>query len=124
MSYILSEYCSRWKLSVNRGKTKVVVLRKGGRLPDNLYFYYDGYQLEKVNKYTYLGIVFTSGGSFSEACSTLSSSHSRQYSNKEFICFVIPFPLIWPILFYGTEIWGFLKANQIERIHTLFRKRT
>ena len=68
---ILSEYCSRQKLSVNRDKTKVVVFRKGGRLPGTLAFYYDGHQLEIVNKYTYLGIVFTSGGSFSEACSTL-----------------------------------------------------
>ena len=49
--------------SVNRDKTKVVVFRKGGRLSDNLSFYYDGHKLDIVNKYTYLGIVFTSGGS-------------------------------------------------------------
>jgi len=40
LMYKLIEYCSRWKLSVNRDKTKVVVFRKGGRLPDNLSFYY------------------------------------------------------------------------------------
>ena len=35
---ILEEYCSRWKLTVNKNKMKIVVFRRGGRLPDNLEF--------------------------------------------------------------------------------------
>ena len=34
----LSDYCKRWKLVVNTGKTKVMVFRKGGRLPKNCTF--------------------------------------------------------------------------------------
>ena len=28
---ILNEYCSRWRLVVNTDKTKVIILRRGGR---------------------------------------------------------------------------------------------
>ena len=68
---ILSDYCSRWKLTVNVAKTKVMVFRKGGILPRNLAFYYNGQQLEIVKNFKYLGIVFTAGGSFAEAQNAL-----------------------------------------------------
>ena len=63
---ILENYCNRWKLKVNTQKTKVMVLRKGDRLRDNISFYYDGAELEIVNKFVYLGVTFTTGGSFHE----------------------------------------------------------
>ena len=43
-----------------------MVFRKGRRLPNNISFYYDGAELEIVNKFVYLGVTFTSGGSFHE----------------------------------------------------------
>ena len=30
--------------------------------------------------------------------------------------------LVTPILNYGSEVWGFCKANQIERVHLQFCK--
>ena len=60
---ILEEYCDRWKLTVNKSKTKIVIFRKRGRLPANLQFNYKGSKIDIVNKFCYLGIVFTSGGS-------------------------------------------------------------
>ena len=38
--------------------------RKGGRVNRNIRFIYKGHVLEIVSKFTYLGIVFTTGGSF------------------------------------------------------------
>ena len=61
---ILEQYCSTWKLKVNTNKTKVMVFRKSGRLPENLHFFYDGSELEIVNKFVYLGVTFSTGGSF------------------------------------------------------------
>ena len=48
---VLVNYCNRWKLKVNVDKTKIMVFRKGGVLPRNLKFYYNGQQLEIVNKF-------------------------------------------------------------------------
>ena len=41
-----------------------MIFRKGGRVKRNIRFIYEGNILEIVSKFTYLGIVFTTGGSF------------------------------------------------------------
>ena len=85
---ILYEYCQRWKLTVNLIKSKIIIFRKGGRLPQNLSFRYVDTNLEIVNKFTYLGIVFISGDCFSEAQATLSGQAQKaifamnRYSDK------------------------------------------
>lgn len=41
-----------------------MIFRKNGRIRRNLKFYYNNSEVEIVSKFTYLGIVFTPGGSF------------------------------------------------------------
>ena len=48
-----------------------MVFRKGGLLPRNLSFIFDNTVLKIVKKFTYLGVVFTTGGSFTETQNTL-----------------------------------------------------
>jgi len=48
-----------------------MVFRNGGPLRKNLQFVYKGEVLEIVNTFTYLGIVFTVGGSFNKTYETL-----------------------------------------------------
>ena len=43
-------------------KTKILIFRKGGRIPRDLVFIYDGEPLEIVKAFKYLGSVFTAGG--------------------------------------------------------------
>jgi len=52
------EYCNRRKLIVNIDKTKVVIFRKGGRIPKDIEFLYDGKRVDMVNNFNYLGVVF------------------------------------------------------------------
>lgn len=51
---LLEDYCSRWKLTVNTSKTKIMIFKKSGRLPANLRFTYNGAEIEIVNKFIYL----------------------------------------------------------------------
>ena len=44
-----------------------MIFKKGGQLRRNLSFKYGNHELEIVSKYAYLGIVFTTGGSFNTA---------------------------------------------------------
>ena len=131
---LLLEYCNKWKLKVNVNKTKVMVFRKGGILPRNLAFFYNEQQLEIVSKFRYLGVVFTAGGSFSEAQNTLAGQAQKAIFqlNKYIYKFTFLPPrhkldlfdkLILPILNYGSEVWGFSQANAIERVHLQFCKR-
>ncbi len=74
---VLDDYCQKWKLTVNIDKTKIMVFRKGGMLPKQLKFFYNDYELEIESQFSYLGIVFSSGGSFSHAQSTLSGQAQK-----------------------------------------------
>ena len=61
---LLYGYCQRWKLVVNTNKTKILIFRKSGRISQRLNIYYNNNIIEIVNKFSYLGIVFTAGGVF------------------------------------------------------------
>ena len=54
----LKACCDRLHMEVNRDKTKVMVFRKGGYLSKHEKWYYDGTEMEIVNKYHYLGFAF------------------------------------------------------------------
>ena len=94
---------------------------------------YGDINLEIVKKFNYLGIVFTPGGSLSEAQATLSGQALKAIfaMNRYLNNFVHLKPshildlfdkLISPILNYGSEVWGFAKADNIERVHLQFAK--
>lgn len=55
-------YCQQWKLEVNIEKTKIVIFTKG-RVKNNV-FYYNGKEIEIVKNFKYLGVIFSSSGSF------------------------------------------------------------
>lgn len=131
---ILKVYCNRWKLKVNTNKTKVMVFRKGGAIARTVQFSYDGTDIEIVKSFTYLGIVFTQGGSFNEAQHTLAGQAQKAIFklNKylyKFTSITVKHrlelfdKLVLPILNYCAEVWGFIPALNIERVHTQFLKK-
>ena len=61
------EYCGKWNLSVNKQQTKFVLFRKGSILRRNTQFQYGKNNLEIVNQFAYLGIIFTTGGALHQA---------------------------------------------------------
>ncbi|MEW8542106.1 MAG: reverse transcriptase family protein, partial [Candidatus Thiodiazotropha sp.] len=127
-------YCDTWKLSLNTTKSKVVVFRKGGRLPLGLNFNYNGKNLEIVQSFTYLGVVFSSTGSFSQLQETLASQAQKALFKLDkciqpftgltpsFICDLFD-KLVVPVLCYASEVWGFIRAPAIERVHLKFMKK-
>ena len=78
---LLLKYCNRWKLIVNVNKTKIMCFRKGGQLSRDTQFYYNGNIVEVVCKFTYLGVVFSSG-SFTEAPFFVRSSFKGNVKNE------------------------------------------
>ena len=116
------------KRTINVSKTKVLIFRNGGPLPMDISFKCNGTPSEIVSSFKYLGIVFTVGGSFSEAQKTLAGQAQKAIFklNKYLYKFTFITPmhkfelfdkLISPIFNYGSEVWGFAKANAIERTH-------
>ena len=131
---ILENYCSRWKLTVNTSKTKILIFRNGGMLPGNLAFMYNGENIEIVKQFSYLGVVYTAGGLCHQTQKTLAGQALKAIfaMNKYLYKFTYLKPLhvldlfdklISPILNYGSEVWGFHKAPAIEAVHLQFCKK-
>ena len=106
-----------------------MIFRGGGILPRD--FYYSGIELAIVSSFSYLGIVFSTGGSFSECHKTLAGQALKAIFklNRYLYNFTNITPrhklelfdkLVTPILNYGSEVWVFAKATQVERIHMSF----
>ena len=61
---IVENYCNKWKITFK--ENKIVIFRKGGKLGVNDKWFYNGSQIEVIKHFTYPGMAFSSGGSFSE----------------------------------------------------------
>jgi hypothetical protein len=131
---ILYEYCLRWKLTVNVEKTKIMIFKKSGRIRQNIQFMYDNKIIEIVSKFTYLGIVFTSGGAFGETTEALCGQAQKAIFKLNSYLYKYPGikishslelfdKLILPILHYGSEVWGFNEGINVERVHLQYCKR-
>ena len=126
------QYCKKWNLTVNTDKTKIMVFRKGGRLQADERWTIGGAEIEIVNHFNYLGIVFSSGGSFMKATKTLSGKAIKALGSLFSITNTLEVPInimcnlfeafVCSILNYGCEIWGFSKADDVEKVQRKFCK--
>lgn len=129
---IFQSYCKLWKLQVNVNKTKVMIFCK--RKAKHKYkFTFQDAELEIVDTYTYLGVVFKYNGSFIETKKKLVDQSQKslfciyKLIRNEYIPIDILLKMfdsmIEPILLYGSEVWGFENVKIIEQIHLKFCKR-
>ena len=100
---------------------------------------YEHQVIEIVKTFIYctlniIGIVFTTGGSFSEAQNTLAGQAQNAIFKLNKYLYKFMFvalkhkldlfdKLIKPLLNYSCEIWGFCQANAIEKLHMQFCKK-
>ncbi len=110
---VLYEYYSKWGLSVNTDKSKIIVFRKRGILSKHEKWTYNNMNLETVTYY----IVFSSRLIWTKTCETLAMQASKAMepvlillNNNGHIDFKTACKIfdskIFPILTYGSEIWG------------------
>ena len=108
------------------------MFRKGGPLSQQERWTYGNEEIEIVNNFNYLGVVLSSGGSFIKATRTLSgkalkatNSLLQKTKDKEVpvgVMFGLFASFVTPILNYACEVWGFIRADNIERVHRKFCK--
>ena len=129
----LKQYCDNWGLTVNRGKTKCVVFKKGGLIGKKDIFYYDGEQIETVNSFKYLGFVFGSSGKFAKGINAILEQSNKALFGMKSLQYMYPElqpktqlhlfnTLVKPVLNNSSEIWGFCEAEKLERLHLGFLK--
>ena len=111
----LQEYCGIWCLDINIDKTKIVIFNKSRKMFP-FKFYYNEKEIEIVQNYKHLGVVFSSTRSFAKARIDLYNRALKAYfkmkGNFENYLQSIDISLhvfdytVKPILLYGCEVWG------------------
>lgn len=130
----LSEYCRMWNLCVNLDKSKVLVIRKGGRIGKSERWKYRGEDIEVVKRYKYLGVIVTSGLSMNEHMverERLSKNSMNAVWKKvigsESVCLSEKYRLFRAVFCsmfcYCSQVWGYGYADQVERLLRYFLKR-
>ena len=127
---VLQTCCDEMKLTVNIDKTKIMVFRGGGRLAKGLCWYLGKQKIEIVNRFCYLGFVFTPKLSESIGVKILAKKGKkallsvlrvlwkhREMSRETF--FKVFDMKIKPVLLYGSEVWGLKRLDSIEKVHLL-----
>ena len=129
----LWNYCTKWGLTVNTNKTKIVVFRKGGKLKAKEKWNYGGIKIDTLSSFKYLGCSISVKGSFNKCIEDLATSARRALfclkkcvSNYPDMSPKLQIQLfntmILPILSYGSEIWGQNKAIALDVVHMSFLK--
>jgi hypothetical protein len=130
----LKKCCDDLKLTVNKDKTKIMVFRKGGFLGQREKWYFEGKQIEVVNSYCYLGFTFTTMLSLKLGTNPLAAKGRKAVYNlsqafqncKEMTkntFFKVFDSKVQSILLYSSEVWGFQRLENLEKVHMLACKR-
>ncbi|OXA47756.1 Retrovirus-related Pol polyprotein from type-1 retrotransposable element R2 [Folsomia candida] len=131
---ILSKSFKEMGLTVNIGKTKVVAFSKR-KMKTNPKILWNGEELEVVDTYTYLGVIFHRNGHFSTAKSHFTSKAAAASAIVIGICQRGKIPpiatnkklqqsLINSVFLYCSPIWGLsLEEDQLEQPQCQFWKR-
>ena len=129
----LKDFCETWCLEVNIKKTKIVIFSKCKSPSQNIFTYADK-QLETVDSFKYLGIHFSSNGTYKVAREELYKKGLKSYFR---LCSTLPSGtnnpstfmhlfdhIVKPSVLYGSEIWGFDTSKRIRGktcLETIFK---
>ena len=111
----LSLYCCDNGLTVNLKKTQIITFSKSGR-KSNCNILFNNVEIEEVQSYKYLGVLFSASGTFShcqndlykralKAQFKLSKCFGDLHQNVDTILHLFDHT-VKPVLLYGSEIWG------------------
>ena len=113
---MVDRFCKDWGLAVNKEKSKIIAFSKSGRSTKNQFRFTIGTdELEYVNQYKYLGVIFSSSGKFSVAEKTLAFKARRalfsikqsmsDQNMKPSVLLQIFDALVKPVALYSSEVW-------------------
>ena len=127
------QYCTRYNLSVNINKTKIVVF-SSGKVRNFPMFKYGSSTIEVVSEYVYLGVTMMYSNKYAKAMKKqMDQARKAQLSlliNARKLCLLIDIQcemfekVVPPILLYGSEVWGFSSTEMLEIFHRNFLKKT
>ena len=126
----LCSYSKLWDLKVNLTKTQIVIFSKG-RITSHPTFMYDGKEVDVVDDYTYLGVIFNYNGNFKKAILNQKTVATRALKSLLDKARTLDLDIdtqmelfqrcVMPILLYGCEVWGYEK-NNIKSLDVFYKR--
>ncbi len=125
---ILHRWSQEWQMMVNVQKTKIVHFCKGPSVPvTEATFQYGEQQIQVVDRYRYLGLIFTEYLDFSIMAKYVSQAvrrslgmliaKSRAHGGMPYAVFTKLFDsLVQPIIDYCASIWGYKIHSSIQAV--------
>ena len=127
----LDSYCTRWRLRVNSSKTKVVVFGKR-KAKTKSKFTYRNEELELVDEFKYLGVVFNCNATFKkcrlyvkdQATKAMFAllSKGRRLNLPIDVMLDLFDKTVVPVLIYGCEVWGYENNAVLDSVYLKFCK--
>jgi len=127
-------YFQKMSLTVNLDKTKIIVFRRGGRLARDEKWTWMGNEIQVVNEYIYLGIPFTTKGTFLAAVNNMVNKSFKAIDavisiirvsrvRSVSVCFRLFSALVASVSSYAAEVWSINYLDILERVYTTFVKK-
>ncbi len=126
----LCAYCNEWKLKLNCNKTKIVIFSRGMANLSKYEFQFGCEEIEVVEDYKYLGVLFNCKGRFRKGEIELKEQATRaMYSiTSKATKFDLPVDIqmklfnamVLPVLTCGSEVWGHYIIRDFELLHLKF----
>ena len=121
------EWCNKWRMIVNVGKSKIVHFRKSNLPRSTCTFKLGDVTLDYVDKYKYLGIVLEEFLNYSVTAKVLSDSGGRAlgaiiakykyFNDMNYVTYTKLYEnCVNPVMEYCSGIWGFQKFNFCEQV--------
>ena len=128
----LHTYCQQWGLQVNSTKTKITIFGDRKKTTTAARFTFNGGELEIVDSFKYLGILFNYNGKFALCKNALREQATKAMFALLNKCrkFNLPIDIqielfdhtVLPVLTYGSEVWGPGCNKILEGVHLRFLK--
>ena len=119
----LKREADRLYLTVNLGKTNIMVFRICGHLATREKWLYGNAVVKVGNAYKYLGLIFTTN--LSDVCRKVKQGVMEKQKSLRILSTIDPCffwklfdAQITPILTYAADVWGLHETKQIEKVHT------
>ena len=127
------DYIDRKQLSLNVKKSVVMVFRKGGKITSRDRVKWEGIDLDCRDEFTYLGCKFSSNGKFGKqlklslakgkSCAyAVTASQLANIQNLKMHKQIFQVK-IESAMHYGSEVWGYIAGETMEKIQLQYFKR-
>ena len=127
----MEKYMEKKRLEVNVEKTQIIRFRKGGGRARVMEWRWKGRRIEEVKEFKYLGYVFKKNGRkkahvrdrvkkaeviMRQAWGIGKRKFGKKWSRRMWLFDT----LVWTVLGYGAEVWGWKEREEVERVQEKF----